>query len=488
MASGNKFFFIMLVFAGLASGVFAQEAKEPSVAGTFYPEGRQQLSEMLDRLLDTATPVAVGGDIFALISPHAGYGYSGQVAAYGYSLIKGMPYQTVVIIGTGHQFAFSGVSVYSKGAFLTPLGVVQIDEGLANKLIGKSKGVFFDKRAFAREHSVEVQIPFLQKTLPLGFKIVPIVIGDCSFDVCRQLAVLLKDAIGQRKDVLVVVSTDMYHGYNYREANVIDKRTIDCIEKGDAQGLYYGLREGKYQLCGGLGVVTALLLSRESGYNDITLLRHFNSGDVTGIKKEGTWTVGYSSFVLYKGKEVGMLDSGQRKRLLEIARNSLQEYLKTGKRMTLKEDDPLLKKELGAFVTLHERGQLRGCIGNIVGRQPLYLTIRDMAIEAGVGDPRFSPLKSDELKDIEIEISVLTPLERVESADKIQMGIHGVMVKKGFNSGVFLPQVATETGWSREEFLSYLCQHKAGISPDAWKDKSTELYVFTAEVFQEKDN
>jgi AmmeMemoRadiSam system protein A len=182
-----------------------------------------------------------------------------------------------------------------------------------------------------------------------------------------------------------------------------------------------------------------------------------------------------------------MLNTKQRKRLLDIARDSLETYLKTNKKLEVDETDPALVKKNGAFVTLHAHGQLRGCIGNIIGNQPLYLTVRDMAIEAGVGDPRFSPVKPEELKDIEIEISVLSELERIDDPLSIQLGTHGVLVKRGFNSGVFLPQVATETGWSREEFLSYLCSHKAGLYPDAWKDKSTEVYVFTAEVFSEKD-
>ena len=155
--------------------------------------------------------------------------------------------------------------------------------------------------------------------------------------------------------------------------------------------------------------------------------------------------------------------------------------------MEVTEQDPLLLKEMGAFVTLNERGQLRGCIGNIVGRGPLYMTVRDMAIAAATEDPRFAPVTLDELGAIEIEISVLSPIEKIDSPDKIQLGKHGVIVKKGFSSGVFLPQVATETGWSKEEFLSNLCAHKAGLAPDAWKDKSTELYIFSAEVFSEKE-
>lgn len=182
-----------------------------------------------------------------------------------------------------------------------------------------------------------------------------------------------------------------------------------------------------------------------------------------------------------------MLNKEQRKRLIEIARSSIENYLKNGKKSALTEDDPVLSEKMGAFVTLREHGELRGCIGNLVGNQPLYLTIRDMAIEAAVGDPRFMPVKLPELKNIDIEISVLSPLKKVDSAEAIEMGRHGVLIRKGFNSGVFLPQVATETGWSKEEFLSQLCAHKAGIPADAWKDKSTEIYIFTAEVFSEKE-
>jgi AmmeMemoRadiSam system protein A len=173
--------------------------------------------------------------------------------------------------------------------------------------------------------------------------------------------------------------------------------------------------------------------------------------------------------------------------LLELARKTIETNLKDGKKLAVTETDPLLKEEMGAFVTLHKHGELRGCIGNIVGKGPLYLTVRDMAIEAATGDPRFPPVEPPELKDIEIEISVLSPLEKIDDPEKIKMGVHGVLVRKGFYSGVFLPQVATETGWSREEFMSNLCAHKAGLPKDAWKDGSCDIYIFSAEVFSEKE-
>jgi AmmeMemoRadiSam system protein B/AmmeMemoRadiSam system protein A len=514
MASGNKRTVLVLLsgFILYASSLCAApDVKQPNVAGAFYPENPQELSRSIDSYIASANPQPVEGDIFALISPHAGYSFSGRVASFGYALIKNKPYKTVIIIGPSHYYPFSGISVYPQGVFKTPLGALEIDSAFTEKLLNKDADITFDPAAFRKEHSVEVQLPFIQKVLS-GFKIVPIVMGDCSLSTCQKLSALLKDAIGRRRDVLVIASTDMYHGYEYQETEAIDTRTLSYVKNMDSQGLYSGLREGTLQLCGGFPVVTTLMLAGELGYNKIEVLKYTNSALVTGNMVKGEWTVGYSSSVMYgpvlgvtekpkraeseisgahkgsgKEGESAMLNSTQRKRLIEIARDSIQTYLKTGKKLELTETDPLLLKTMGAFVTLHEHGQLRGCIGTIIGTQPLYLTVRDMAVEAAVGDPRFPPVVANEFKDIDIEISVLSPLERVDSIDKIQLGTHGVLVKQGFRSGVFLPQVATETGWSKEEFLSNLCAHKAGLPVDAWKQSSTEMYVFSAEVFPEKE-
>ena len=479
-------------------GTFAEDVKFPNVAGAFYPDNPRELSQMIELFLKEANPQPLKTNIFALISPHAGYGYSGAIAAYGYKLIQGKPYKTVVVIGPSHYYGFSGVSVFPEGKFSTPLGEIEIDKEVTQKLLNKDKDIFFEPRAFQKEHSVEVQLPFLQKVLP-NFsaeggsapdgKIVPIVMGDCELATCKKLASLLKEAIAGRQDILIIVSTDMYHGYDYQEAQLVDNLTITYLKSMDAEGLYYGLREGKLQLCGGFPAVSVLILAKELGHKKLEVLKHTNSAEVTGKKTKGGWTVGYVSCMIDQENEKGavaMLNNGQRRKLLEIARKSIEAYLKTGKKIELTETDPLLLKEMGAFVTLREHGELRGCIGNLMENKPLYLTIRDMAVEAATADPRFSPVQLTELENIDIEISVLSPLERIDSADKIQLGVHGVLVKRGFNSGVFLPQVATETGWTKEEFLSNLCAHKAGLAPEAWKDKSTELYIFSAEVFSEK--
>lgn len=496
----HKILYLACCLWFIASGIaVSTEVKLPNVAGAFYPDNPQELSQMIDGFLEKATPASENQDVFALISPHAGYGFSGQVAASGYKLIKSRPYKTVIVIAPSHHYGFNGFSVYPNGIFRTPLGDLEIDGEFAEKLLNKEEEVSFRTAAFEKEHSIEVQLPFLQKVLP-GFKIVPIITGDVTLSNCRKLASLLKDAIGERRDILVVASTDMYHGYDYQEAEKVDKMTLSYLKNMDDEGLYYGLREEKLQLCVGFGAVVTLILSKELGYNRLEVLDYTNSAIVTDKKTKGSWTVGYASCAIgaqtvkekaqgvkQEKREEAMLNKEQRKRLLEIARNSIETYLKTRKKLEVTEKDPLLLKEMGAFVTLHKQGELRGCIGNLVGRGPLYLTVRDMAVEAAVDDPRFSAVTLPELKDIDIEVSALSPLERIDSVEKIKLGTHGVLVKRGFNSGVFLPQVATETGWSKDEFLSSLCAHKAGLEPDAWKDKSTDIYIFTAEIFSEKN-
>lgn len=488
----TRFFILILSAFFLFGSSQAAEIKMPAVKGSFYPSDSKELALMIDDFLSFTNPQIPRGEIFALISPHAGYGYSGQVAAFGYKLIKDKPYKTVVILGTSHFYAFNGVSVYKEGKFRTPLGDLEIDSEFANKLLDKNGDIIFDTQAFEKEHSVEVQLPFLQKTLA-DFKIVPIVMGDCTLYLCQELARLLKQAIGTREDVLIVVSSDMYHGYDYEQAEKIDNLTLGALKKMSPDELYNGLRENKFQMCGGFGAVTALALSKELGLDKLNVLKYTNSAVVTGNLNKGTWIVGYTSCVIEKSGsssvkegEAGMLNASQRKRLLEIARNSIETYLKTGKKLELEEKDPVLLKEMGAFVTLREGEDLRGCIGNMIGKAPLYLTIRDMAIESATGDPRFNAVTLPELKSIDIEISVLSPMQKVDSAEKIELGKHGVLVKRGIRSGVFLPQVAQETGWTKEEFLSNLCSHKAGLEPDAWKNKNTELFVFTAEIFSEE--
>ena len=183
-----------------------------------------------------------------------------------------------------------------------------------------------------------------------------------------------------------------------------------------------------------------------------------------------------------------MLTKEEKLEILGLARKTMESYVEKGIIIKYTAQNENLKQHAGAFVTIHKDKRLRGCIGMIESTQPLFETIIEMAIESSTGDPRFEPVRPEELKDLEIEVSVLFPKKRIKSLDEIELGKHGVIVKRGYASGVFLPQVAVETGWSKEEFMRNLCEGKAGLPPDCYKDEKTEVYVFEAQVFDENGN
>lgn len=487
----------------LSSVCFAQDIKQPVVAGTFYSDSSSRLSKDLQQFLKKPKPILQDKKIIALIVPHAGYKYSAGVAAYSYKAIEGEPIRTVILIGASHYEHFEGALVYPKGAWRTPLGDVFIDSELAQRLIDVDAKISADQSVFAREHSLEVQLPFLQTVLD-DFKIVPILMGRLSYASSEALASAILMATENRDDVLVIASTDMSHYHSYSEANEIDAATIKELMRLNPKTLYYKLVTGESELCGGAAVVSALIYANHQVKSEIKVLNYANSGDVTADKNR---VVGYLSALIYvhpvrneisnraslegeskmNAHSQDQLNKEQKKRLLEIARQSVNAYVISGKTLDFEETDPFLLAHMGAFVTIHNNGKLRGCIGNIIGQQPLYLTVRDMAIASSTNDRRFSPVTVDELEQIDIEISVLTKPKIVSDVEKIKMGVHGVIVKRGLSSGVFLPQVADETGWSREEFLSNLCAHKAGLPADAWKDKTTQIQSFTAQVFREEE-
>ena len=459
------------------------DIQKPVVAGKFYPGESVLLAGQIGKYLNDAKPEAVKGDIIALISPHAGYVYSGPVAAFGYKAISGRKYDTVVIIGLSHHVLFDGVAYLEKDFYRTPIGDVPIDLEFIRRLAKAEKDTLCkNPQAYEEEHSAEVEIPFLQASIK-DFKIVVLLMGRPDYAICSKLARGLVKIIKESgKKVLIVASTDLSHKFQYDDAAAKDRVTLSELLNFNARRFAEKVSEGECELCGSAPVITALIAGKELGADKIQVLKYANSGDTAGDKSR---VVGYASVVIYK-EEAGMLNSEQKKKLLNIARKTVESYVRNRKIPEFNETDLGLLSQEGAFVTLHKKGELRGCIGNIIGTQPLWLTVRDMAIESSMRDPRFEPVAPDELKDIRIEISVLSQPKRVRDVNEIKMGTHGVIVKRGLNSGVFLPQVATETGWSRDEFLSNLCAHKAGLPADAWKDKKTELYIFTAQVFGEE--
>jgi len=477
---------IIILFCSIVSA--DDNIKYPNVSGQFYPSSKEALSEQVDGFFNKAKDNSdiKNKDILAVISPHAGYDYSGQVAAYGFKALEGKSYDTVIILAPSHYYAFSGASVYKSGFFNTPLGNIEIDSDLAKDLIAVYDKADFFPAAFSKEHSIEVELPFLQKALS-NFKILPIVCGQMDFQDSRDLAeAIIKISRGKR--VLLVASTDLSHYHPYLTAVQMDSRAISYIKEVDALGLWGSVLKGDSEACGIIPVLVLLNYAKELNLEP-QVLNYANSGDVTGDKSR---VVGYVSAAFFKKDNVSkgeeeMLSESQRKRLLDIARQSINDYLSSGKRADFKESDEALNLKRGAFVTLREKGSLRGCIGSFTSSEPLYKVIAQMAVEAATGDPRFKSVAKEEMKDIDIEISVLTEPQLISDWQKIRLGIDGVIIKRGFASGVFLPQVATETGWDLDTFLGELCWQKAGLSRDAYKDPKTQIYTFQAYVFSEEE-
>jgi len=468
-----------------------KDIRKSVIAGTWYPGDPATLSGDIRKYLGNVPMQAVGGPVVGLVSPHAGYVYSGQIAAHGYRLIEGQHYDAVVVIGPSHRVLFHGASVWPSGGYVTPLGVVPVHGELAAAILGADPVLNSERKPHAEEHSVEIQLPFLQVVLG-SFAFVPIVMGTQDLSTCEAVA----DAIfraARGKSVLVVGSSDLSHFHTYEKARRLDQGVIDLVQKRDYRELSRELEDGSCEACGGGPVVTAMLYAEKAGARGVKVLKYANSGDVTGDWRQ---VVGYLSAVFFRenpgekavakkkaGIDMGLADD-EKQALLQIARASIQAEL-AGKKPPAAKGQGALEEKRGAFVSLKKRGHLRGCIGFIEAKKPLAKTVEEMAIAAAFQDPRFEPLKKEELKDLRLEISVLTPLRRVADVGEIEVGIHGLYIRKGVRAGLLLPQVAMEYGWDRDTFLRETCC-KAGLAPDAWRDRETEIYLFSADVFGEE--
>ena len=269
--------------------------REPAVSGTFYPGNREVLRIDVDGYLSKVPLQEPAGAIIGLISPHAGYMYSGQTAAYGYKAISGTSFDTVIIVAPSHQSFFLGTAVQEKGGYRTPMGVVPIDEELASALIGKGDVIRVDPRVHRSEHSIEVQLPFLQTVLK-DFKIVPLIMGTSQDpEASRQLADAVHNCIkAKQKRYLILGSTDLSHYYPYDLAKELDRAAMDLLEAFDVEGMIRELARGKYEACGAGPIISTMIISKMLGASRAKVLNYMNSGDVTGDMDS---VVGYVSCI-----------------------------------------------------------------------------------------------------------------------------------------------------------------------------------------------
>jgi MEMO1 family protein len=475
----------------LSPEVTAMEpVREPAVAGQFYPRNPQDLRKAVHEYVAAAQVSPRSGPILALLAPHAGYMYSGPVAGWAYRQIEGESFDTVVVLSPSHRVPFRGVAVMSKGAYRTPLGDVAVDQERCEALLKASPVIQEIPEAHhSLEHALEVQIPFLQVMLKDGWRLVPMVMGTQDLETARAVADALPKALSGAR-AMVIASSDLSHFHGAAQAESLDRKAIQHMEKLDAEGLWKEIRSGKTEACGFGPAMVAMLLAHKGGAKEGKLLRYAHSGDITGDRSN---VVGYAAMLWCAatgeeqrgprkvGVDLGLTD-GEKRVLKEIARTTIQCALDKSPLPGFQDLTPTLREPRGAFVTLEKNHQLRGCIGFIEAVKPLHETIREMAQAAAFRDPRFPPLRKEEWPQVEVEISVLTPMRRIQDVSEIQVGTHGLMIVRGPYRGLLLPQVATDYGWDPKTFLEHTCT-KAGLPTDAWKDPDAKIYVFSADVF-----
>jgi len=453
-------------------------------------------------LFETCTKTSEALNVRAIISPHAGYVFSGKTAAAAFSITpKNSSYSNIFIIGSSHIMSFDGASVYYTGDFRTPLGVVPVNREIANKLRDENKVFNFPVDAHRQEHSLEVQVPFIQYYYKATPKIVPIIVGTSNTNTIRQIAQALKPWF--TPDNLFIISSDFSHYPSYKDAVETDNLTAAGLISSDPDVFLASLTKNTSRNISGLatsmcGWTSGLLLLDliEGNKNfEFRKIEYTNSGDSQyGNKDE---VVGYHAIALIDknpvtntskslSSEVSFTEK-EKDQLFGIARKSISTMLNEKKRIIINEQEipEALKKQLGAFVTLKIDGRLRGCIGRFISSEPLYEVVRASSLSSAFEDYRFLPLTREEFAKTDLEITVLGPMKEISNISEIVLGKHGIYIKKDLRSGTMLPQVAIEQGWTVEEFLGYTSRDKAGLGWDGWKN--AEVYIYEGIVLEETD-
>lgn len=469
------FLFNACLFAGTRPARFA---------GSFYPADPKELAAIIRQYLEGVPETKLEGDLFGIIVPHAGYVYSGTTAAAGYALLKTSRPDTVILIGPSHFVPFDGAAIWQKGDWVTPLGSVAVDESLARAIAEANPLFQFSHGAHLKEHALEVELPFLQTVLLYEFKIVPILLGNLSLKHAKSLAeALLKYT--RNRNVLFVASTDMSHYFPENIARQKDQLTLSLIENGNPDQLWSALEEEKGELCGAAAVLTLLEVAKRVPDLKFEKLGYSHSGEVSG---DFSRVVGYGAFALMKARPnrtppdpAAGLSREDQKEIIRLAKESIAAKVQ-GKAMPSYEPfSKALRQPKGVFVTLRKHGKLRGCIGNTFANKPIYSAVQDNAVAAALHDARFPAVSAEELSELQIEVSVLSPPQKIQAIDEFELKTHGMILESEGRTGVFLPEVAAETGWTKDQWMDELCSQKLELPADCWKNSSARMSVFISE-------
>ncbi len=455
-------------------------------AGSWYPETAQELDRLLAERFEQSsfrTGAFPFREAIAVIVPHAGPMYSGTVAAASYRALEQSRPERIVVLAFPHHGGLRGAAVPAVKMIETPLGEVPIDD----ELLADIPRVAEDRVC---DHSFEIQLPFLQKAAPHA-RITPVYVGPMPADERKRVAAVLANA--WTPGTVFVASSDFTHyGRNFgytpfpadqsiaRRLHELDQECMAAAGSVDSEMFLNTLDELRATVCGADPI--ALLLEALSALGDDEIyqaeLDYQTSGELTGDYHH---SVSYAALAYCRREAFDLIDA-DREALLDSAADTLRRLRETGDRQAVAATgSPALEAERGIFVSLHQGAELLGCIGNCTGHRPLAIAAGDLALSAALDDPRFRPA-AEVSGPIDIEISVLTPMKRIASADRFRLGRHGAYLRLGGHAGLLLPQVAEHYDWTPEQFLSAVAR-KAMLGPLAWRDPNARLYVFEAQVF-----
>ena len=469
-------------------------SRPAAVAGAFYPADSTELAEMVDGMMARAaiSPDDFSGTLICAVVPHAGYVYSGSTAAHVYQLLSETEESpdVVVLVSSAHSVPFRGISVFDGVSYLTPLGPVPIARDVAERLRQAHPSAGFAAEVHVNEHTIEVQLPFLQRCLQPGFSVVPVLLGQTGEDDLLFLAELLAAEAAANPRMLLLASSDLSHYPSRSTAAFLDSCTTALFAEESPEGFLDGVARLEARgedgvvtcACGQTAMFVALAYSDLRGHASRCILDMSTSADAGA---DPSSVVGYAAIgVFLEGDSAsGMgLTALEKAWLCDLVRAELDAAV-IGTADQVGDPPPgSLDLPAGVFVTYSKNGSLRGCIGTLRPVMPLREAVARMARSAALEDPRFPPISAEELPDIEFEISVLTPMQLVADPAGVRVGTDGLYIVSGQHSGVLLPQVPVEQAWSREEFLRAVCR-KAGLPEDAYLYDHSLLYRFQAEVF-----
>ena len=474
----------LIILAALVVSVTAnaQSIRKAEVAGLFYPVDASALSDSIDRYLHIAgSHELIDGDVLGIIAPHAGYQFSGQTAGLSYHQIANRKIKTVFVLGPSHTQSYSGVALHHATRWETPIGSLQVDTAIERTIMDNCFFVHYVDSAFAKEHSVEDQLPFIQKVFGSEVRIVPIAFGQSNMDQFRDLgSALLRIIEASNGTAIVVASSDMSHFLGARQTHERDSIAVSDVGAMDIDKLRSDIAAGNCEFCGYAPVFTLMYMAERSSAKS-HFIGYSNSAMATG---DTSRVIGYGSFLFTLPQHRDSLNEKQKRELLRFARASVDSIVLSKKNYEPVVTDRSLYRSQGVFVTLTKKGELRGCIGYIQPYFQLAQTVSEMARNAAISDHRFAPVTPDELKDIEIEVSALGTLHRLRHVDQCELGVTGLYLEEGGKTGILLPQVPGQFGWDKVQFFNQLAR-KAGLPGDAWKYPDAKIYTFTAQVFHE---